>query len=193
MKNENAKLAYIRAFINLLDHQTRVPARVFLSSIFPGFEIDQQKLLLAELKKNKLIRNYTWEDGDFVITKPSRSGILEFLYKTERIGIEPKETPPIDNKIRFNAETGIISMGVKTCPIPINTNQYFLCKVLFKEKFGTTITETDIVDMIDWAKDTKRSVYDARIAVNKRVERDLGIEEFIRWKTGRVWIGYTQK
>ena len=157
MKNENAKLAYIRAFINLLDHQTKVPARVFLSSIFPGFEIDQQKPLLAELKKNKLIRNYTWEDGDFVITKPSRSGILEFLYKTERIGIEPKETLPIDNKIRFNAETGIISMGVKICEIPINTNQYFLCKVIFAVPFGTLIKEIDF--WIQWTgQKTARTV-----------------------------------
>ena len=74
-------------------------------------------------------------------------------------------------------------MGSKVCPIPINTNQYFLCKALFDKKFGTPVTETDIVNMADWAKDTKRSVYDAMNAVNKRIKSDLGIEKFIKLKT----------
>jgi hypothetical protein len=55
------------------------------------------------------------------------------------------------------------------------------------------VTETDIVDMADWAKDTKRSVYDARGAVNKRVKAKLGINNFIRWRTGRVRIDYEEK
>ena len=84
-------------------------------------------------------------------------------------------------------------MGGKPCEIPINTNQYFLCKALFDKKFGTPVTETDIVDMADWAKDTKRSVYDAMNAVNKRIKNDLSIDKFIKWKTGRVWIDYEQK
>lgn len=190
MKNENGKLAYIKAFINLLDHQTKVPAKVFLSSYFPGFEIDRQTVLLAELKKKKLIKSFTWEDSDFVITKPSRSGILEFLYKTERAGVELKEASPIDNKLKFNAETGVISMGVKTCPIPINTNQYFLCKTIFAVPFGTLVKEIDFLDLMDWAKDSKDSVYDAMRAVNKKVKEKLEIDKLLKWKVRRIFIDY---
>ncbi|MDD5639271.1 MAG: hypothetical protein PHR47_00495 [Candidatus Pacebacteria bacterium] len=190
MKNENGKSAYTKALINLLDHQTKVPVKVFLSSYFPGFEIDQQTTLLAELKKKKLIKSFTWEDGDFVITKPSRSGILEFLYKTERAGIEQKETSLTDNKIRFNTETGIISTGVRICEIPINTNQYFLCKTVFAVPFGTLIKEIDILDSMDWAKETKDGVYDAMRAVNKKIKLKLGIHKFLKWKVRRIFIDY---
>ena len=105
----------------------------------------------------------------------------------------PQLEQPIDTKIKFDAKTGKITIGSKICPVPINTNQYFLCKILFAVPFGTPVTETDIVDTIDWAKETKRSVYDAMNAVNKRIENDLNIEKFMKWKTGRVRIDHKQK
>jgi len=190
MKNEYEKLAFLKALIDLLDHQTKTPQKVFLSAYFPGFEIDRQKALLGELKKYKLIKSFIWEDGDFIITKPSRSGIIEFFNKIEHKNIKPKETGPVDNKIRFNEQTGVISMGVKTCPIPINTNQYFLCKTIFTVPFGTLVKEIDFLDLMDWAKDSKDSVYDAMRAVNKKIKRDLGIDKFLKWKVRRIFIDY---
>ena len=190
MENEYVKLAYLKALIALLDNETKIPKTVFLSSYFPGLSIDRQTVLLAELKKKKLIKSFTWDDGDFVITKPSRSGILEFLYKTEEAGVELKETSPTDNKLKFNAETGVISMGVKTCPIPINTNQYFLCKTIFAVPFNTLVKEIDFLDLMDWAKDSKDSVYDAMRAVNKKVKEKLGINKLLKWKVRHIFIDY---
>jgi hypothetical protein len=84
-------------------------------------------------------------------------------------------------------------MGVhKPCPIEINSHHYFVCKLLFREQFGTRVTETDILDQIDYAKESKRRVYDAMRAVNKKIKAHFGIERFIYWKTGRVWIDYKQ-
>jgi len=190
MENEYEKLAFLKALIDLLDHQTKTPKKVFLSSYFPRFEIDEQKALLGELKKNKLIKSFIWEDGDFIITKPSRSGIIEFFNKTENKKGESKETGPIDSKIKFNEQTGIISMGVKTCPIPINTNQYFLCKTIFAVPFGTLVKEIDFLDLMDWAKDSKDSVYDAMRAINGKIKQKLGIDKFLKWKVRRIFIDY---
>lgn len=191
MKNKDEKKSFLKALIDRLDNLTRVPAKVYFNYPSSNFDIGEQKEMLAELKKKKLISSYRWSEDDFIITKPSRVGLIEYWQK---LNDEPvPEQKPVDTKIVFNEETGEITRGGKVCLIPINTNQYFLCKALFDKKFGTDVTETDIVDMADWAKDTKRSVYDARGAVNKRVKEKLGISNFIRWRTGRVRIDYEQK
>lgn len=195
MKNEYAKLAFIYALLGSVEScmsvTHKLPSKMYFNYSLSDFDISDQKEILAELKKRKLISSYRWSDGDFVITKPSRTGLLQYWQK---LHIEPvPEQKHVDTKIVFNEETGEITKDRKVCPIPINTNQYFLCKALFAVPFGRDVTETDIVDMTDWAKDTKRSVYDARGAVNKRVKEKLGINNLIRWRTGRVRIDYEQK
>jgi hypothetical protein len=195
MKNENAKLVFIYSLLGSVESYTdvthRIPAKVYFNSPISNLDIGDQKAVLIELKRKKIIANFKLDDGDFIVSKPSRSMLNDYYLKLKDKP-EPKLEKLVDMRIRFDEKTGIISMGEKLCDIPINTNQYFLCKALFAEKFGTAITETDIVDLADWAKETKRSVYDARIAVNKRIKRDLGISNFIRWRTGRVRIDYKQ-
>lgn len=196
MKNENAQLVFIRALLGSVESCTdvtnKLPRKVYFNFPSPHFDISDQKAVLTELKKKKIISSLKLDGDDFVISKPSRSMLNDYYFKL-------KNKPPqqlkelIDTKIRFNEKTGVIKMGTKVCPVPINTNQYFLCKVLFVLPFGTTVTETDIVDMADWAKDTKRSVYDSMNAVNKRIKEDLDIKKFIKWKTGRVRIDYEEK
>lgn len=190
MKNEHATLAYLEAIIDILDHQTKVPAKIFVSAFFPGLEIDRQKFLLADLKKSKVIKSFVWEDGDFVITKPSRSGMIDFLHRLERPTVLPEPTVPIDTALKFDEKTGVISAGGKSCEIPINTNQYFICKTIFAVPFGTLIKEIDFLDSMDWARDSKDSVYDAMRAINKRIKRDLGIDKLLKWKVRRIYIDY---
>ncbi len=196
MKNENAKLVFIYALLGSVESCTdvthKLPRKVYFNYSPSDFDLYDQKSLLVELKKKRVISSFKLDSDGFVISKPSRSMLSDYYFKLRDKPI-PQQDQPIDTKIRFNEETGNITMGSKACPIPINTNQYFLCKVLFAVPFGTAVTETDIVDMADWAKDTKRSVYDARGAVNKRVKEKLGINNFIRWRTGRVRIDYEQK
>ena len=194
MKNENAKLVFIYSLLGSVESYTdvthRVPAKVYLNFTISDLDIGDQKAVLTELKKKRVIASFKLDDGDFVISKPSRSVLSDYYFKLKDKHA-PKPEKPVDTRIRFNERNGHIHMGVlEPCPIPISTNQYFLCKLLFKEKFGTPVTETDIVDMIDWAKDTKRGVYDAMNAVNKKIKADLGIDKFFRWKIGRVWIDY---
>ena len=81
-------------------------------------------------------------------------------------------------------------MGGKICEIPISTNQYFLCKAIFAIPFGTLIQEIDILDLMDWAKDSKDSVYDAMREVNRKIKQKLGIERLMKWKVRRIFVDY---
>ena len=187
MKNEYEKKSFIKALIDQLDNLTRVPAKVYFNYHSSNFDIDEQKEVLAELKKKKLISSYRWSDGDFVITRPSRIGLWEYW---QWLNLEPvPEQKLTDTRIIFDEKTGIISMGGKPCDIPINTNQYFLCKALFAVPFGTPVMEIDIMEAADLARrEPKRSIREAKKAGNKKIKAKLGIDEFICWKKQRAWI-----
>lgn len=81
-------------------------------------------------------------------------------------------------------------MGGKLCEIPINTNQYFICKAVFAVPFGTLVKEIDILELMDWAKNNRDSVYDAMRQVNARVKQTLGIDKLLKWKVRRVFVDY---
>jgi len=187
MKNKNDKKSFIKALVDRLDNLTRVPSKVYFNFPSPHFDISYQKAVLTELKKKKLISSYRWSDGDFVITKPSRIGLVGYW---QLLNVEPvPEQKPVDSRIVFNEETGDITRGGKICPITINTNQYFLCKALFAVPFGTPIMEIDIMEAADLARrEPKRSIRDAKTAVNKKIKAKFGIDEFICWKKQRAWI-----
>lgn len=187
MKNKYEKLSFIKALIDQLDNLTRVPAKVYFNYHSSNFDINDQKEVFAELKKRKLISSYRWSEDDFIITKPSRRGIFEYW---QRINVEPvPEQKPTDTRIIFNEETGDITRCGKTCPITINTNQYFLCKALFAVPFGTPVIEIDIMELADLARsEPKRSIRDAKTAVNRKIKAKFGIDEFICWKNQRAWI-----
>lgn len=195
MKNENAKFVFINSLLGSVEAHTdvthKVPAKVYFNSPIPDLDIGDQKAVLTELKKKKIIAGFKFDDGDFIVTKPSRSMLKDYFLKLKDKPTEPEM--PVDIKIRFDEKTGFITMGGhKPCPIVVNSHHYFVCKLLFRENFGTRVTETDILDQIDYAKESKRRVYDAMRAVNKKIKEHFGIERFIFWKTGRVWIDYKQ-
>lgn len=187
MKNKNEKKSFIKALIDQLDNLPRVPAKVYFNYTSPNFDSTEQKEVLAELKKKKLISSYRWSEGDFIIIKPSRRCLFEYW---QRLNAEPvPEQKPTDTRIIFNEKTGDITRGREVCPITINTNQYFLCKALFAVPFGTPVTEIDIMEMADLARrEPKRSIRDAKTAVNKKMKATFGIDEFICWKKQRAWI-----
>ncbi len=196
MKNENAKLVFIYSLLGIVESYTdvihKVPAKVYFNLSTPYLDIGVQKAVLTELKKKKIIAGFKPDDGDFVISKPSRSMLSDYYLKLKNQP-ESEAEDLVDTRIRFDEKTGFITMGShKPCPIVINSHHYFVCKLLFREKFGTRVTETDILDQIDYAKESKRRIYDAMRAVNKKIEAYFGIERFIHWKTGRVWIDYKQ-
>ncbi len=193
MKNENAKLVFIYSLLGSVESYTdvthKVPAKVYFNSPVPDLDIGDQKAVLTELKKKKIIIGFKFDDGDFIVTKPSRSMLKDYFLKLKDKPA-PKLEKPVDMRIKFDEKTGIISMGGKSCEIPINTNQYFLCKTIFAVPFGTLVKEIDFLDLMDWARDSKDSVYDAMRAVNKKIKEDLGIEKLMKWKVRRIFVDY---
>jgi hypothetical protein len=167
----------------------KIPAKVYFNFPISDLEIGDQKTVLADLKKKKIIASFKLDDGDFVISKPCRSVLSDYYFKLKEKPA-PKPEKPVDTTIRFDEKTGIVSMGVKTCPIPINTNQYFLCKAIFAVPFGTLVKEIDILDLMDWAKDSKDSVYDSMRAINNKIKQKLRVEKLLKWKARRIFIDY---
>lgn len=193
MKNENAKLVFIYSLLGSVESYTdathKIPAKVYFNFPISDLDIGDQKAVLTELKKKKIISSFKLDDGDFVISKPCRSMLSDYYFKLKNKPA-PKPEKPVDMMIRFDEKTGIISMGGKTCPIPINTNQYFLCKAIFAVPFGTLVKEIDILDLMDWAKDSKDSVYDSMRAINNKIKQKLGVEKLLKWKARRIFIDY---
>ncbi|MFZ2149666.1 MAG: hypothetical protein WAV15_00730 [Minisyncoccia bacterium] len=109
--------------------------------------------------------------------------VREVVY--EKLNV--KESVVADNKLTFDNDTGILSLNGRQTEVPINTNQFYLAKKLFDVPAGTRVKEIDIMDMIDWSKDSNRSVYDAMRLVNKRAKEHLGIPELFHWRMNTVW------
>ena len=193
MKNENARLVFIYSLLGSVESYTdvthKIPAKVYFNFPISDLNIDDQKAVLSELKKKRVIASFKLDKGDFIVSKPSRSMLNDYYFKLKDKPA-PKPEKPVDTEIRFNEQTGIISMGVRTCPIPINTNQYFLCKAIFAVPFGTLVKEIDILDLMDWAKDSKDSVYDSMRAINNKIKQKLGVEKLLKWKVRRIFIDY---
>ena len=193
MKNENAKLVFIYSLLGSVESYTdvthKIPAKVYFNFPISDLDIGDQKAVLTELKKKKIIAGFKLDNGDFAISKPSRSMLSDYYFKLKDKPVTKPEKP-VDTRLRFDEKTGLISMGGKICDIPINTNQYFLCKTLFTVPFGTLVKEIDFLDLMEWARDTKDSVYDAMRAVNKKIKQKLGIDKLLKWKVRRVYIDY---
>lgn len=149
-------------------------------------DLDQLKFL-NDLKKRKMIGDIKKNRDSIYILNPRRDMLL---VERKRLLDEPRKTQDAVAiwRLSFDENAGTIKRGNLECKIPLNTNQYFLCKKVFSMPFGTRVKEIDILDMVDWAKDSKRSVYDAMLAVNNKVKQDLGVEKLLHWRTGRVWI-----
>lgn len=128
----------------------------------------------------------------YKIFKPKRKKLLELRKKltetdqTENFSL-PKDIFPFEGKLAFNERTSDLLLSSMKCPIPLHTNQYFLCKKMFGEPFETRVKEIEILDLIDWDKDSKRSVYDAMRAVNQKTKEAFGVEIF-DWRNNHIWI-----
>lgn len=99
--------------------------------------------------------------------------------------------PHPEDKPRFDDNNGKIYFNGKECQVPLQTNQFFLCRKMFNETLGKRIKEIDILDLIDWSKDGKRSVYDAMRLTNNRAKENLGIEKLFKWRNNTVWMNET--
>jgi len=200
MSMENSNKDLIR-FIDAILHEMEIspnPDEIKLSNLnlpLPSNYrnlIEQNKLLLklkGEAAEDSEILGFRKLPLFYIIKKPDRKKLLEIRKRLAEF--KQADSPPseenISGKLSFNEHTGDMILGGETCPVPLQTNQYFLCKKMFGLPLGTRVKEIEILDLIDWDKDSKRSVYDAMRAVNQRAKKSLGIEIF-SWRNNHIWI-----
>ncbi len=94
-------------------------------------------------------------------------------------------------KLYFDTENGEIVYANKKCPLRIGSNQYYLCKLIFEKPFGTKVREDIILEEIDRSKSRSeypRTIYDAHLLINKKVNKFLGITKLLEYGSARVWI-----
>lgn len=88
----------------------------------------------------------------------------------------------IRDELRVLAEIG-------ECPIPQATNQFYFCRKMFNEPFGEHIKEESLIAAIDHEKkDARRTIYDAMLAVNRRINKTFYVSNFFKWRNNHVWV-----
>lgn len=186
MKNELYKLEIVDAILRCIeiaqDMRTFSKKLILNFSVLVGFQ--EQLAFLQELKKEKIIADFKKGPDCFYIMGPSQ----EKLFRKRAEFAEKKEDKTMPRKLSFDQNASKIILSNQECKIPINSNQYFLCKKMFSAPFGNKIKEIDILDMIDWVKDTKRSVYDAMRAINNKVDKEFNIKNLMNWRNNHIWI-----
>lgn len=107
-ENENAKLVFIYSLLGSVESYTdvthKIPAKVYFNFPISDLDIDDQKAVLMELKKKRVIASFKLYDGDFVISKPCRSVLSDYYFKLKDRPA-PKLEKPVDTKIRFDERT----------------------------------------------------------------------------------------
>jgi hypothetical protein len=95
-----------------------------------------------------------------------------------------------NKKLYFIEEKSLIIYGNRKCLIPINTNQYYICKLVFNNPIGTKITAEDIFEVLDRNKfmEKDRTIYDTCRSINKKVEESIGIKKLLINRSSLVWI-----
>lgn len=91
------------------------------------------------------------------------------------------------DKVRFDHRSSVLSMGSKECQIPDESLEYYVCKLVFKNR-QLAANEDDILENSVKSQDSKRAVYDAMLRVNKKAKTYLGIEKLLFFKSAKVRI-----
>jgi len=100
---------------------------------------------------------------------------------------EPKSTETAQDKVRFDAKASKLTYNGKSCEIPDETLEYYMCKLVFKNR-RSAANEDDILEHTTKSQDSQRAVYDAHLRVNKRVKKELGIEKLLSCRAAKVRI-----
>ena len=90
-------------------------------------------------------------------------------------------------KVSFDTMSSILSDTISTCNIPQGTLEYWLCKLVFRNK-KTPAKEQDIIEAFGGSYESQRAVYDAVGRINKRAEAALGIKKLLIFKMATVRI-----
>lgn len=89
----------------------------------------------------------------------------------------------------FEEKAGIIKMGSNHCSIPLGTLEYYLAKCLFSHPPETRVSEDSIASAYDLIEKCKSgAIYDAMRRLNKRIKRELDIDDLVQYQMSNFWI-----
>lgn len=99
-------------------------------------------------------------------------------------------------KVSFDDTTAMITIGDKRCQLPKYKNEYDLCRIMFKQPVGTSVSWDVVYDEINGTKWTenehtkkkitagKRAVQDTVYRFNNRIENEIGVgREIFKWRS----------
>lgn len=96
-------------------------------------------------------------------------------------------TPAAGNLI-FVDQEAILMLGEAVCQIPPAQNEHSFCRAMFQRRINEFVDWSFIHDemmgadtITDYEK-ARRMVYDTYLAINERVEKDLGINSLFVWR-----------
>lgn len=100
---------------------------------------------------------------------------------------EPKNTETAQDKVRFDAKASKLTYNGKSCDIPDETLEYYICKLVFKNR-RSAAKEDDILEYTVKSQDSQRAVYDAMLRINKKASEQLGTPKLLSYKAAKVRI-----
>lgn len=100
---------------------------------------------------------------------------------------KPESNEATQDKVRFDAKASKLTYSGKSCGIPDETLEYYICKLVFKNR-KVAAKEDDILEYTTKSQDSQRAVYDAMLRINKKAREQLGIEKLLSYKAAKVRI-----
>lgn len=100
---------------------------------------------------------------------------------------EPNNTETAQDKVRFDAKASKLTYNSKSCYIPDETLEYYICKLVFKNR-RSAAKEDDILEYTSKSQDSQRAVYDAMLRINKKANKQLGTPKLLSYKAAKVRI-----
>lgn len=107
--------------------------------------------------------------------------------KHEKHQIEPTEIEIPQDKVRFDAKASKLTYNGKSCNIPDETLEYYICKLVFKNR-RVAAKEDDILEYTTKSQESQRAVYDAMLRINKKANKQLGTPKLLSYKAAKVRI-----
>lgn len=190
----------------MLNNNTEFELDDSLTSMFE--KVDE---LIAEHKKAAREAATSWGKRVDAIAKDYRAGKIDLngkviIDKQEKPRVEKpddtvwheEEAEPVDQskvetgkeeaeKVRFDAKASNLILGNKTCHIPDETLEHYVCKLTFKNR-RVAAKETDILEYTVKSQDSKRPVYDAMLRVNSKASKHLGVQKLLYFKASKIRI-----
>ena len=105
-----------------------------------------------------------------------------------------------DHDVIFNENESVILVGDRKCELPFSGNEFYLAKVLFSKQprcpidwsyVSKEMTGIDPLESRKNQKKLKRSVYDAVLAINDRIKKNIGTtDDLFTFKAKTVTRNY---